>query len=182
MALDRLKAAVTEIGVASERRVARLLDPALNKGLPPFLIAGRPGTQSGLMGLQYCASSMSADNAVLCAPASVHSVPTNANNQDVVSMGTVAAKQAARVLDNVVRMVAVELVCAAQALELRGCEKAGAGTRAALAAIRAHAKPIEDDRPLGADVEAVAALVDAGTLPYPGAPLGRYAGGSRPTA
>jgi histidine ammonia-lyase len=182
MALDRLKAAVTEIGVASERRVARLLDPTLNKGLPPFLIMGRPGAQSGLMGLQYCASSLAADNAVLSAPASVHSVPTNANNQDVVSMGMVAAKQAARVLDNVTRMVAVELICAAQALELRGCDKAGAGTRAALAAIRVQVDPIEDDRPLGADVEAIAELVGAGALPYPAAPVGRYAGGSRPTA
>ena len=173
MALDRLKAAVTEIGVVSERRVARLLDPALNKGLPPFLIMGRPGAQSGLMGLQYCASSLAADNAVLSAPASVHSVPTNANNQDVVSMGMVAAKQAARVLDNVTRMLAVELVCAAQALDLRGGEKAGAGTRAALASVRAHVAPITDDRPLTADVEAVAELVGAGALPYPAAPLGR---------
>jgi histidine ammonia-lyase len=182
MALDRLKAAVTEIGVVSERRVARLLDPTLNKGLPPFLIVGRPGTQSGLMGLQYCTSSLAADNAVLAAPASVHSVPTNANNQDVVSMGMVAARQAARVLDNVTRMVAVELLCAAQALELRGAEKAGDGTRAALAAIRGQAGPVEDDRPLGADVEAVAELVGTGGLPYPKAPLGRYAAGSRPTA
>jgi histidine ammonia-lyase len=188
MALDRMKAAVTEIGVASERRVARLLDPTLNKDLPPFLIMGRPGIQSGLMGLQYCASSMIADNAVLSAPASVHSVPTNANNQDVVSMGMVAAKQATRVLDNVTRMVAVELICAAQALDLRGGEKAGAGTRAALAAIRAQVQPVEDDRPLGADVEALAELVGAGGLAYlaylayPAAPLGRYAAGNRPTA
>jgi histidine ammonia-lyase len=86
------------------------------------------------------------------------------------------------VLDNVTRMVAVELICAAQALELRGSDKAGTGTRAALAAIRAQVDPIEDDRPLGVDVEAVAELVGAGALPYPAAPVGRYAGGSRPTA
>jgi histidine ammonia-lyase len=174
MALDRLKTAIVEIGVAAERRIARLLDPALNKGLPAFLIGGRAGVQSGLMGLQYCASSMAADDAVLAAPASVHSVPTNANNQDVVSMAMVAARQASRVLDNVARTVAIELVCAAQALELRGPAGAGAGTRTVLATIRRHAPPVADDRPLRADVETVAGLIEAGVLD---AAIGEPAGG-----
>jgi histidine ammonia-lyase len=164
MALDRLKMAMVELGVMSERRTARLLDGALNNGLPPFLVSGQAGVRSGLMGLQYCSSSMTADNAVLCAPASVRSVPTNANNQDVVSMGMVAANQTTRVLDNVRRMVAIELVCAAEALQMRGPTRAGVGTRAVFAAIREKVPPLVEDRPLGQDVEAVCRLIEDGEL------------------
>jgi histidine ammonia-lyase len=161
MALDQLKIAAVEIGVMVERSIARILDPALNDGLPPFLVRDRVGMNSGFMGLQYCASSMAAENAVLAAPASVQSVPTNANNQDVVSMGMVAARQAARVLDNVARMVAIELLCAAEALDLRGAAAAGIGTREAHAAIRSHVEPLTRDRPLAADVDAVCELIEA---------------------
>jgi histidine ammonia-lyase len=165
MALDHLKTAMVEVGVMVERRIARVLDPTLNAGLPPFLIRDGAGLRSGFMGLQYCASSMAADNAVLAAPASVHSVPTNANNQDVVSMGMVAARQARHVLDNVERMVAIELLCAAQALDLRGAAHAGSGTRAAHALIRTHTAPLIEDRPLQDDVATVCQLIDDGTLP-----------------
>jgi histidine ammonia-lyase len=164
VALDQLKLGIVELGVMSERRIARLLDATLNRGLPPFLIRDGAGLRSGFMGLQYCASSMAADNAVLAAPASVRSVPTNANNQDVVSMGMVAARQARQVLDNVQRTVAIELLCAAQALDLRGAAHAGAGTRAAHALIRAHAAPLIEDRPLADDVEAVSRLIDEESL------------------
>jgi histidine ammonia-lyase len=164
MALDQLKLAVAELAVIGERRLARLLDPALSNGLPPFLCRGNPGLHSGFMGLQYCAGAMAADNAVLVAPASVRSVPTNANNQDVVSMGMVAARQAARVLDNTARTVSIELLCAAQALELRGLSEAGRGTRAAHAAVRRCSAPLDDDRPLAADVEALVALIDDGAF------------------
>src|SRR5262249_19578706 len=112
--------------------------------------------------LQYCATTLAAENRQLSAPASVASIPTNANNQDVVSMGMLAARHAARVLDNVRRIVAIELLCAAQALDLRGLERAGAGTRAAHALIRKHAPALVDDRPLQADTEATVSLIDAG--------------------
>lgn len=164
LALDHLKAAVVEVGVMSERRVARLLDSKRNDGLPPFLIRDGAGLRSGLMGLQYCASSMAADNAVLAAPASVHSVSTNADNQDVVSMGMVAARQARQVLDNVERMVAVELLCAAQALDLRGPAQASCGSRAAHALLRRHVAPLIEDRSLYEDVQTVCGLVDRGEL------------------
>lgn len=161
MAIDQLKLGMVEVGVQSERRLARVLDSTLNAGLPPFLVRERPGIHSGFMGLQYCSSSMAADNAVLAAPASVRSVPTNANNQDVVSMGMVAGRQASRVLDNVERMIAIELLCGAQALELRGVTQAGRGTRDAYGLIRAHAAPVEEDRPLGRDVDAMCRLIAA---------------------
>jgi histidine ammonia-lyase len=160
MALDQLKTALVAIGVMAERRIARVLDAALSGGLPPFLIRGDAGLHSGFMGLQYTATTLAAENAQLAAPASVRSIPTNANNQDVVSMGMLAARQAARVLDNVECLTAIELLCAAQALDLRGIERAGAGTRAAHALIRGHAPPLVDDRPLGAEVGAVTRAID----------------------
>ena len=164
LALDQLKIALVELGVQSERRLARLLDAKLNAGLPPFLIVDGAGLRSGFMGLQYCATSMAADNAVLAAPASVHSLPTNANNQDVVSMGMVAARQGRRVLENVARMVAIELACAAQAIDLRGAVHAGTGTRAAHAVLRDRIAPLIEDRPLDGDVAAVCGMIDDGTL------------------
>jgi histidine ammonia-lyase len=164
MALDQLKTALVEIGVMSERRVARALDAKLSGALPPFLIRGDAGLHSGFMGLQYCATTLAAENAQLAAPASVRSIPTNANNQDVVSMGMLAARHADRVLDNARCLVAIELLCAAQALDLRGCERAGAGTRAAHALVRSHAAPLLDDRPLATDVDAVMGLIDAGSF------------------
>lgn len=163
MALDHLKMALVELGVLTERRLARLLDATLS-GLPPFLIRDGAGLRSGFMGLQYCASSMAADNAVLAMPASVHSVPTNAGNQDVVSMGMVAARQARHVLDNVARVVAIELLCVAQALDLRGAHAAGAGTRAAYDVIRARSAPLLEDRPVADDVDAIGAMVEDETI------------------
>ncbi len=156
LAMDHVKVALAEVALFSERRLARLLDPAANGGLPPFLIRDDAGVRSGLMGLQYCASSTVADNAVLAHPASLGSVPTNANNQDVVGMGTVAVRQARRLLDNGRRVVAIELLAAAEAIDLVGRETLAAGTRAAYDAIRRLVPPLLEDRPLGRDVERLA--------------------------
>jgi histidine ammonia-lyase len=160
LSVDHLKVAIAEVALLSERRLARLLDPATNGGLPPFLIADRPGVRSGLMGLQYCASSTVADNAVLAHPASLGSVPTNANNQDVVGMGSVAVRHARRLLENARRVVAIELVAAAEAADLVGGEGLGRGTRAVHAAVRIVVPRLDEDRPLGADVERLAAVLD----------------------
>ena len=156
LAMDHVKVALAEVALFSERRLARLLDPAANGGLPPFLIRDDAGVRSGLMGLQYCASSTVAENAVLAHPASLGSVPTNANNQDVVGMGTVAVRQARRLLDNGRRVVAIELLAAAEAIDLVGRETLAAGTRAAYDAIRRLVPPLLEDRPLGRDVERLA--------------------------
>jgi histidine ammonia-lyase len=161
LAADHLKVALAEIALFSERRLARLLDPVTNDGLPPFLIRDSAGLRSGLMGLQYCASATVAENAVLAHPASLASVPTNANNQDVVGMGTVAVRQARRLLENARRVVAIELLAATEAVDLRGGDGLGAGTRAAYAAVRALVPPLLEDRPLGDDVERLAAALDA---------------------
>ncbi len=160
LAVDHLKVALAEVALFSERRLARLLDPQLNGGLPPFLIRGEAGVCNGLMGLQYCASSTVADNAVLAHPASLGSVPTNANNQDVVSMGSVAVRHGRRLLENARHVVAIELVAAAEAAELAGGADLAPGTRTVLAAVRAVVRPVLEDRVLGADVERLAAALD----------------------
>jgi histidine ammonia-lyase len=159
LAIDHLKVALAEVALFSERRLARLLDPAANGGLPPFLIGDRPGIRSGLMGLQYCASSTVAENAVLAHPATLGSVPTNANNQDVVPMGSVGVRQARRLLENARRVVAIELVAAAEAAERTGTDGLADRTRAVYEAVRAVVPPVTEDRPLGADVERLVAAL-----------------------
>jgi histidine ammonia-lyase len=159
LAVDHLKVALAEVALFAERRLARLLDPATNGGLPPFLIRDQIGVRSGLMGLQYCASSTVADNAVLAHPATLGSVPTNANNQDVVGMGSVGVRQARRLLENARRVVAIELVAAAEAVDLAGADGLGGGTREIHGRVRALVPPLEADRPLGADVERLAAAL-----------------------
>jgi histidine ammonia-lyase len=160
LAVDHLKVALAEVALFSERRLARLLDPAQNGGLPPFLIREQAGVRSGLMGLQYCASSTVADNAVLAHPATLGSVPTNANNQDVVGMGSVGVRHARRLLDNARRVVAIELLAAAEAADAVGLDGFASGTRAVYAAVRERVAPLTQDRPLGDDVERLAAALD----------------------
>jgi histidine ammonia-lyase len=160
LAVDHLKVALAEIALFSERRLARLLDPATNGGLPPFLIREQAGIRSGLMGLQYCASSTVADNAVLAHPTSLGSVPTNANNQDVVGMGSVAVRHARRLLENGRRVVAIELIAAAEAADVAAGEALGAGCERVREAVRSLVAPLLEDRPLGADVERLAARLD----------------------
>jgi histidine ammonia-lyase len=160
LAVDHLKVALAEVALFSERRLARLLDPATNQGLPPFLIRDQAGVRSGLMGLQYCASSTVAENAVLAHPATLGSVPTNANNQDVVGMGTVAVRQARRLAENARRVIAIELLAAAEAVDLVGAAELGAGTRQVHARVRELVPPLVEDRALGGDVERLAAALN----------------------
>lgn len=162
LAMDHLAVAVAEIALVAERRLARLLDPKTNGGLPAFLIGDAVGERSGLMGLQYCASSSVAENAVLAHPATLGSVPTNANNQDVVPMGTVGVRRTRRIVDNARRIVAIELFAAAEAVERVGPADLAPGTRAVWAAVRRLAPPVAEDRPLGADAEVIAAAVARG--------------------
>ncbi len=118
LALDFAKLAIAELGSISERRVALLLDPRLNDGLPAFL-GSASGLDSGLMILQYTAAALVSENKVLAHPASADSIPTSANQEDHVSMGSIAARHARRVLEHVERVLAIELLCAAQGLDLR---------------------------------------------------------------
>jgi histidine ammonia-lyase len=144
MVMDYLAIAVAELANIAERRIFTLTDPKLNRGLPPFLIHDEPGCEglnSGLMIAQYTAASLVSENKALAHPASVDSIPSSANREDHVSMSTIAARKAAQIVKNTQRVVAIELLCAAQALSLRLEQMpdrvAGAGSREVLAAIRA---------------------------------------------
>lgn len=142
-ALDLLAMAVAELGSISERRVERLVNPALS-GLPPFLI-NTGGLNSGFMIAQYTAASLVSENKVLCHPASVDSIPSSANQEDHVSMGTTAARKALQVVENVGRILGIELLAACQAVDFRGAELLGAGTSLAYRELRKKVKFIDED-------------------------------------
>jgi histidine ammonia-lyase len=167
LALDFAKVAIAELGSISERRTALLLDPHLNGGLPAFL-SSASGLDSGYMVLQYTAAALVSENKGLAHPASVDSIPTSANQEDHVSMGPIAGRQARTIAEHVERILAIELLCAARALDLRLAllpgTVPGAGVAAAHAAIREVVPPWDGDRESGPDLEAVTALVREGRL------------------
>jgi histidine ammonia-lyase len=169
LALDFAKLALAELGAISERRTALLLDARLNGGLPAFLAASS-GLDSGYMLVQYTAAALVSENKVLAHPSSVDSIPTSANQEDHVSMGASAARHARLVLEHVERIVAIELLCAAQALDLRlaalgdPSPAPGAGVVEAHRRIRARVARLEHDREPGPDLAALTALVHEGQL------------------
>jgi histidine ammonia-lyase len=167
LALDMAKLAIAELGSISERRSALLVDARLNGGLPPFLIADA-GMNSGLMILQYTAAALVSEDKVLVHPASADSIPTSANQEDHVSMGSISARHARTVLENVERVLAIELLCAGQALDFRlqlvpGAAP-GAGVAAAHARLRSVVAHLTVDREPGLDIAAATALVRSGEL------------------
>ena len=163
-ACDALAIAIAEVGAIAERRTDRLLDASRSSGLPPFL-APDAGVNSGLMIAQYTQAAIVAENRRLAAPASVGSLPTSAMQEDHVSMGWAAARKLRTVVDNLARILAVELVCAARGLELRAPLTPAAGTGAALACLRAAgiggAGP---DRWLSPELAAAEQLVREGAI------------------
>ena len=167
LALDFAKLALAELGSISERRIALLVDPRLNGGLPPFLAAAS-GLESGMMIYQYTAAALASENKVLAHPASADSIPTSANQEDHVSMGSIAARHARRVLEHVERIVGIELVVAAQALEERMTllpgRQPGAGVANALERVRTRIPRLVSDREPSGDLEASAGLVRDGAF------------------
>jgi histidine ammonia-lyase len=160
---DFLAIASAEVGAIAERRTDRLLDPARSHGLPPFL-AEDPGVNSGLMIAQYTQAAMVAENRRLAAPASVDSLPTSAMQEDHVSMGWGAARKLRRSIDNLRRILAVELVCAGRGIELREPLEPSAGTGAALAALRTVVPGHGADRWLSPELAAADGLLRQGML------------------
>jgi histidine ammonia-lyase len=172
LVLDYAKLAIAELGSISERRTAMLVDARLNGGLSPFL-AATPGVESGMMIYQYTAAALASEHKVLAHPASADSIPTSANQEDHVSMGSIAARHARMVLEGVQRIVAIELVVAAQALDLRladmqdadgGSPMPGLGVGDAHERIRARIARLDRDREPGPDLAAAYALVRDGAL------------------
>ncbi|MCB2223218.1 MAG: histidine ammonia-lyase [Actinobacteria bacterium] len=162
-ALDFMAIAATELGSISERRTDRMLDPNHSCGLPPFL-SPEAGLHSGYMLAQYAAAALVAENRVLSHPASVESIPTSGSQEDHVSMGFGAGRKLWDVLDNTARVLAVELVCAAQAIDFRSPLRPGAGTGAAHRAIREQVPHLDADRVVSDEIEAVASMVRDGSL------------------
>jgi histidine ammonia-lyase len=163
LACDALAIAVAQVGAIAERRTDRLLDAARSHGLPPFL-ASDPGVDSGMMLAQYAQAAMVAENRRMAAPASVDSVPTSAMQEDHVSMGWGAARKLRLCVANLTRIVAVELSCAARALDLRLPLAPAAGTAAALACVRSRVPGPGPDRFLSPELGSVEALVASGEL------------------
>ena len=153
LVMDYLKIALSEIGNISERRISRLVDRKLSD-LPAFLTA-YPGVNSGFMILQYTAASLVSENKVLAHPASVDSIPTSANQEDHVSMGTIASRQAGEILENVQYVVAIEILAAVQGIDFLKPSKPGKGTGAVHAAVRALVPHLEEDRMLHPDIMAI---------------------------
>jgi histidine ammonia-lyase len=162
LAADHLKLCVHELGSISERRTATLVDAHMSEGLPPYL-APVPALHSGYMLPQYVAAAIVSENKVLCHPASADSIPTGANVEDHVSMGTVAARHAMRVADNVVTVLAIECMAAAQAIDLRPLP-ASPRSRAVVEAVRKAVPFRRRDREWGEALEKARALVLDGTL------------------
>ncbi|WP_035507678.1 histidine ammonia-lyase [Halobacillus karajensis] len=150
-AMDYLKIAVSELANIAERRVERLVNPQLND-FPPFL-STNPGLESGLMIVQYVAASLVSENKTLAHPASVDSIPSSANQEDHVSMGTTGARHATMVIQNASKVAAIELICSMQALEMRGIERASGLTQDLWNRARKVVPTITEDRIFSHDIE-----------------------------
>jgi histidine ammonia-lyase len=165
-ALDFLAIALSALAGISERRLERLVNPALNEELPPFLAPGA-GLNSGFMMPQVTAAALVSENKMLSHPASVDSITTSGNKEDFVSMGMTAANKLLRVIENTRNVLAIEALAVAQALDFRAPLKTGKRGQAAHAAIRAVSPAVTEDRILTEDFRRVAELIASGELAKP---------------
>jgi histidine ammonia-lyase len=156
LTLDYAAIALAEIGNISERRVEQLVNPALS-GLPPFLVP-ESGIHSGYMIAQVTAAALVNENKVYATPASIDSIPGSASREDHVSMGMTSARKLREISKNVQAILAVEILCAAQAIDLRSPKRLGRGTQAAYEKVREVVPFLEVDRVVAVDIEAILAL------------------------
>jgi len=160
--MDFLCMAVSEFANISERRIERLVNPKLS-GLPAFLVSDG-GLNSGFMIAQYTAASLVSENKVLSHPACVDSIPTSANREDHVSMGTISSRKCREVVKNTEDVIAIELLCGAQALDLFTNVKPGEGTLAAYNVIRNAVSHLDNDRILSTDIDTIKQLMRSGKI------------------
>jgi histidine ammonia-lyase len=161
-ALDLLGIVVSELGGISERRIEKLINPALS-GLPPFLTM-EGGLHSGLMMVQVSAAALVSENKILAHPASVDSIPTSADKEDHVSMGTIAARKGRDITRNVEHILAMELLCASQGLEFLLPLQPGIGIKEAYRVVREKVPPIKGDRRFSEDIKKIQLLIESGEL------------------
>lgn len=157
IALDTLAIAISELANISERRVEQMLNPVLSRGLPPFL-ADRPGLDSGFMIMQLTSAALVSENKVLAHPASVDSIPTSANQEDHVSMGSVSAIKLQQIMQNVTHVIGIELIIAAVALDLRAIDSSPA-LESAKGHLRKVVATLKHDRVMYHDISAAMALI-----------------------
>lgn len=161
-ASDALAPALVKLAILAERQIARVTDEALNHGLAAFLQPRQTGLQSGFMGAQVTASALLAELRTGLIPASVQSVPTNGNNQDVVSMGTIAARKTRNLFADLNRILAIQALVLAQGAELRALQldtPLSLAGMAMVAQVRAVSDAVVDDRPLSRDIERMAKVI-----------------------
>ncbi|HWR12782.1 MAG TPA: histidine ammonia-lyase [Rectinemataceae bacterium] len=171
LAMDFLAIACAELANIGERRIERLVNPALSEGLPAFLTTSG-GINSGFMIVQYAAAALVSENKVLAHPASVDSIPSSANQEDHVSMGTIAARKAGSIVENAQRVIAMELSSACQALDLRAIQmgiptiepRLSPRTAGAYAVVRSAVARLDGDRVMYPDLDAVYRLVADGVI------------------
>ena len=161
MALDFLAIALTNLATMSERRIDRLVNPDLNQGLPAFL-SPDAGVNSGFMMAQVTAASLASECKGLSHPASVDTIPTDGNKEDVVPMAMGAAWKLRRIVGNVRNVLAIELMCAAQGLDYRAPLRAGRGAAEGHRRVRALVEPLVQDRVLSPDIIALASAIERG--------------------
>jgi histidine ammonia-lyase len=162
-AFDYAAVALTDLASITERRIDRLLNPDINEGLPAFL-AGNPGLSSGFMMAQIVSAALINECQVLATPSSTGSIPTDGGKEDHVSMGMTGALKLRQIVENVERVVGIELMCAAQALEFRRPLKSSSAVEGAYAAVRAVVARLGEDRVLSGDMEAMARAVREGAF------------------
>jgi histidine ammonia-lyase len=163
LAFDYLKVGISELANISERRLERLVNPQLNDDIPAFL-SKESGLNSGFMIVQYSAASIVSENKVIAHPASVDSITSSANQEDHVSMGTTSARGANQILKNTQKVIAMELLCAAQAIDLLDKKDLGKTTMEVYKKIRDCAPFIEQDTIMYPHIDAVIELIESGEL------------------
>ena len=163
LAADQIALAIAEIGAITQRRVALLVDPAMNFGLPAFL-SPNPGLNSGFMIAEVTTAALMAENKQMAAPCSVDSTPTSANQEDHVSMAAHAARRLLPMTDNLAGIVGVEFLVGAQGVEMRAPLVTSAALSQAIACLRWAVAPLGDDRFMAPDIEAATALIQSGAI------------------
>jgi histidine ammonia-lyase/phenylalanine ammonia-lyase len=169
-AMDSLKVALANLCDLIDRQLELVVDEKFNRGLTANLIPRfepthpEAGLHHGFKGMQLCASAMTAEAMHLCAPTTIHSRSTEAHNQDKVSMGTIAARDARSIVELAQNIAAIHLLACCQALELRGVDKASSRTQAAFHLVREHVSFLDRDRYLDADIATTVALIQSGAM------------------
>ena len=163
-AMDQLSIVLTTMSNLSDRRTDRFLDPGHNHGLPPFLCRENPGLRHGMMGGQYAATSLTAENRLLCVPVSIQTLPSTGDFQDHVSFGLVAARRAREILGNAYYILGYELLCGCQAADCRDPQDLGSVTAKVYQRVREEVPYLDHDESLTLPIETAARLLREGSI------------------